>query len=86
MIFMDKWEQRNRPIRLERRFEFDSYQKTRDFLDRLGSHTEAANRFPDISFGKTYVNITVRPINDDESTKLTDDDYRFASEIEGLID
>ncbi len=86
MLFMDKWEQRNRPIRLERRFEFDSYQKTRDFLDRLGTHSETVNRFPDISFGKTYVNITVRPVNDDEITELSQDDYLFASEIEKFID
>ena len=58
---MEKWEQRNRPIRLEKRFEFDNYQKTRDFLDLLGELSEARSLYPDISFGKTYVNITLRP-------------------------
>ena len=83
---MNKWELRKRPMRLERRFEFENYEKTRDFLDRLGSHSELVNRFPDISFGKTYVNITLRPQNDDEKTQLTDADHRFASEIDNLAD
>ena len=59
--FMDQWHERKRPVCLERRFEFDSYSATRDFLDRLGDFSEAKQRFPDISFGRTYVNITLRP-------------------------
>ncbi len=81
---MDKWDQRKRPIRLERRFEFDSYESTRVFLDRLGEHCEAINRFPDISFGKTYVNITIRPVLDDED--LIDEDFQFASQIDEFTD
>ncbi len=83
---MNNWEQRNRPLRLERRFEFDSYSSTRDFLDRLGEHCEKKARFPDISFGKKYVNITLRPENEEENAQLTDDDHQFASEIDGLLD
>ncbi len=56
---MDQWHERKRPVCLERRFEFDSYSATRDFLDRLGDFSEAKQRFPDISFGRTYVNITL---------------------------
>ena len=82
---MDKWHERKRPVRLERRYEFDSYEKTRDFLDRLGDHSESIKRFPDISFGKTYVNVTLRPESDSEDALLTDEDYKFSSEIDGLI-
>jgi len=77
------WKERKRPICLEKRFEFDSYDLTRDFLDKLGDHSEAIQRFPDISFGRTYVNITIRPV--DEDGVLGDDDRAFASEIDGLI-
>ena len=83
---MDKWELRNRPSRLERRFEFDTYEKTRDFLERLGAHSEAVNRFPDISFGKNYANITIRPIDDDSGASITNDDKRLAFEISELIE
>ncbi len=82
---MDKWEQRNRPNRLERRFEFDSYKETRDFLDRLGYLSEAKKIFPDISFGKCYVNITLRPESEDVNASLSDSEYKFASEIDGLF-
>ena len=77
------WKERKRPICLEKRFEFDSYDLTRDFLDKLGDHSEAIQRFSDISFGRTYVNITIRPV--DEDGVLGDDDRVFASEIDGLI-
>ena len=65
------WQERKRPICLEKRFEFDSYDSTRDFLDRLGDHSEAIQRFPDISFGRTYVNITIRPEDAVSYTHLT---------------
>ena len=81
---MEKWNQRKRPICLERRFEFESYEATRDFLDRLGELSELKKMFPDISFGKTYVNLTIRP--GDENAGLSDSDYKFAKEIDALID
>ena len=82
---MDQWQERKRPVCLERRFEFESYSATRDFLDRLGEHSEATQRFPDISFGRTYVNITLRPEQDGEAAVLSEADRRFAGEIDGLL-
>ena len=82
---MNQWQKRSRPLRLERRFEFETYAETRDFLDRLGEHSEAAKRFPDISFGRTYVNITLRPEDDDGEAQLNEADYQFAAEIDGLL-
>jgi len=76
------WHERKRPICLEKRFEFESYNSTRDFLDKLGEHSEAINRFPDISFGRTYVNITIRPEGDNSG--LNDADRAFAKEIDDL--
>ncbi|MEB3159615.1 MAG: 4a-hydroxytetrahydrobiopterin dehydratase [Synechococcus sp.] len=80
------WEERNRPIRLERRFEFETYSATRDFLDRLGSFSEDRQRFPDISFGKTYVNITLRPLDESEGAPLQPEDHAFAAGVDGLLD
>ncbi len=81
---MDKWNERARPLRLERRFEFSTYELTRDFLDRLGELCEKRKRFPDISFGKTYVNLTLMPESDEQNAQLTDEDQNFASEIDRL--
>ena len=80
------WHSRQRPVCLERRFEFENYSATRDFLDRLGQHSEATQRFPDISFGRTYVNITLRPDDDGEVAQLSEADHTFAAEIDALLD
>ncbi|QNJ26696.1 alpha-carboxysome RuBisCO assembly factor [Synechococcus sp. SYN20] len=82
---MDQWHERKRPVCLERRFEFESYSDTRDFLDRLGDFSEAKQRFPDISFGRTYVNITLRPESEGDDSQLSDDDRSFALEIDALF-
>ena len=81
---MNNWEQRNRPFRLERRFEFHSYSSTRDFLDRLGSLSESSKIFPDISFGKNYVNLTLKPESEEKDAQLTESDNRFATDIDNL--
>ena len=83
---MHKWNERSRPIRLERRFEFSTYELTRDFLDRLGELSEKRKRFPDVSFGKTYVNLTLQPEIEENDAPLSENDMRFASEIDGLIE
>jgi 4a-hydroxytetrahydrobiopterin dehydratase len=54
-------------------------------LDRLGEFSETTQRFPDISFGKMYVNITLRPESDEADAVLTDADRSFAVEIDALI-
>ena len=82
---MLQWKERKRPICLEKRFEFDNYSATRDFLDKLGDHSEASQQFPDISFGSTYVNITIRPDDDGAEAQLSEADRAFAAEIDALL-
>ena len=82
---MDQWQERKRPVCLEKRFEFDTYDATRDFLDKLGDHSEATQRFPDISFGRTYVNITIRPDDEGADAVLNEANHAFAAEIDALL-
>lgn len=82
---MEQWQERKRPVCLERRFEFDGYSSTRDFLDKLGEHSEATQRFPDISFGSTYVNITLRPEADGDEEQLSEADHAYAAQIDALL-
>ena len=82
---MDQWHERKRPVCLERRYEFETYDATRDFLDKLGDHSEATQRFPDISFGRTYVNITIRPDEDAPDASLSEADRALATEIDALL-
>ena len=79
----NNWKERKRPVRLERRLEFSTYELNRNFLDRLGELCEKRNRYPDISFGKTYVNLTLKA---DDDSCLSESDVKFASEIDALID
>ena len=82
---MNQWQERKRPVCLEWRFEFESYDATRDFLDKLGEHSEATQRFPDISFGRTYVNITIRPEDDGAEAQLSEADRAFAAALDALL-
>ena len=82
---MEGWRQKKRPESLEKRFEFESYEKTRDFLDDLGDFCEKLNRFPDISFGKNYANITIRPSENNEKEEISKPDHEFATEIDLLF-
>lgn len=54
------WEQVARPPSLFRRYEFTSYRETRAFLDRLAVLSSEMGCYPDLGFGTTYVNVTVR--------------------------
>jgi 4a-hydroxytetrahydrobiopterin dehydratase len=81
------WTERARPDRqpdrLERRIEFDDYATTRAFLERLNALSERESRFPDISFGRTYVNLTLRA--EGEETPIGEDEHAFAAAIDGLL-
>lgn len=77
------WTHRARPDRLERRIEFADYESTRLFLERLNSLSEQEGRFPDISFGRTYVNLTLRA--EGESAAVGEREQTFAAAIDDLL-
>lgn len=53
------WKEKASPARLERRFDFASYDETRAFLDRAADLSKSTEVYPDVSFGRTYVNMTL---------------------------
>ena len=71
------------PDRLERRIEFDDYETTRTFLERLNDLSERESRFPDISFGRTYVNLTLR--GDGEDAAVGEAEEAFAQAVDSLL-
>ena len=82
------WTPRPKPEkaeRLERRIEFADYATTREFLERLNTLSEDTQRFPDISFGRTYVNLTVRPESTEPDALIGPEEEAFASQIDGLL-
>lgn len=77
------WTHRSRPERLERRIEFADYESTRVFLEKLNALSEQAGRFPDISFGRTYVNLTLRA--EEEAGEIGSGEQSFAAAIDELL-
>ena len=77
-----KWQERNRPARLEKRYEFENYDALRAFLDDAADLSEQKGLFPDIGFGKTYANFTIH--TDEDSSELTDTQREFAALLDTL--
>lgn len=54
------WESRGNQATLFRRFSFERYGQTRDFVDAMSALTEKMGVHPqNINFGSTYVNVTL---------------------------
>ncbi len=53
------WTEVERPPSLYRRFEFVDYAEIRAFLDRLASLSKETGLYPDLSFTRTHVTVTV---------------------------
>lgn len=77
------WKQRQRPPRLERRIDFEDYEQTRAFLEALADLSEATDLYPDISFGRTYVNLSIQAEVD--ATEMTSEHGDLAQRIDALI-
>jgi 4a-hydroxytetrahydrobiopterin dehydratase len=80
------WTARPKPEQpewLERRLEFSDYAGTRGFLERLNALSEREGRFADISFGRTYVNLTLRP--EAEGARVGPPEHAFAAAIDALV-
>jgi 4a-hydroxytetrahydrobiopterin dehydratase len=77
------WTHRARPERLERRIEFSDYESTRIFLEQLNALSEQNGCFPDISFGRTYVNLTLRA--EGEGGEIGPSETSFAAAIDDLL-
>ncbi len=53
------WKAVERPPSLYRRFEFADYSETAGFLDRLASLSKETGLYPDLSFTRTHVTVSV---------------------------
>lgn len=76
------WQERPRPARLEARYEFDSYSELRDFLDEAAGLSEREGIYPDMGFGRNYVNLTIHAR--EGSNALADEQRRFAQLLDSL--
>lgn len=76
-----QWTERPRPVRLERRVELPDYDATRRFLEGAEASCKQAGIYPDISFGRTYVNLTLHA----DGETLGEPLHRLAAELDALV-
>lgn len=79
-----QWQERNRPVRLEGRYEFQDYKTLRDFLERAADLSEREGLYPDMGFGRDYVNITIHAEDGEET--LGNEKHRFAQQLDSLAE
>ncbi len=53
------WKQRESPSRIEKRFEFEEYQEISIFLRKIDELCKEKNIYPNISFGKNFVSVSI---------------------------
>ena len=53
------WNQRESPLRIEQRFEFEEYSKISKFMEKIDQLCKEKNMYPNISFGKNFVSVTI---------------------------
>ena len=75
------WQRQDLPPMLTRRFEFENYVETRRFLDGVAKLSEEVGLYPNLSFGKTYVSVTI----DADGKKIGPDLIALAQEIDRLV-
>jgi len=79
---IEQWQERNRPLRLEKRYEFDNYDSLRIFLDEAADLSEQKGLYPDIGFSRKHASFT---INAEEGVEaLTEQQREFAALLDTL--
>jgi 4a-hydroxytetrahydrobiopterin dehydratase len=77
-----QWRERARPARLERRYDFADFEQLRDFLDGAADLSEAVGYYPDMGFGRDYVNVVIYP--NEGSAEVDDAQREFAHRLDQL--
>jgi len=77
-----EWKERKRPARLEKKYLFEDYEDLRDFLDRAADLSEREEYYPDMGFGRDYVNITIHA--DEGEEELSPKQHQFAQQLDEL--
>ena len=53
------WNERESPSRIERRFEFEQYSTISKFIEKIEKLCKERDIYPNISFGKTFVSLSI---------------------------
>ena len=71
------WNERESPLRIEKRFEFEQYSKISKFMGKIEKLCKERNIYPNISFGKNFVSLSIFIDN-----KNSDKEKDFSKDID----
>ena len=74
------WNKRESPLRVEKRFEFEEYSRISKFMKLVDELCKEKNIYPNISFGKNFVGITIFL----DSEKLSRIEKDFSKQIDSF--
>ena len=66
------WNKRESPLRIEKRFEFEKYSKISKFMGKIETLCKEKNTYPNITFGKNFVSISIFSDTKEISSKEKD--------------
>ena len=72
------WNQRESPLRIEKRFEFEQYSKNSKFMGKIEKLCKERDVFPNISFGKNFVSLSIFL----DSKEISDKEKGFSKDID----
>ena len=72
------WNERESPLRIEKRFEFDQYSKISKFMAKIEKLCKERDIYPNISFGKNFVSLSIFL----DSQELSSEEKDFSKDID----
>ena len=72
------WKERESPLRIEKRFEFEEYSKISKFMEKIEKLCKEKDIYPNISFGKNFVSLSIFLDN----KKISDNEKDFSKDID----
>ena len=72
------WNERESPLRIEKKFEFEQYSKISKFMEKIEKLCKEKYVYPNISFGKNFVSLSIFLDN----KEISDEEKDFSMEID----
>ena len=72
------WNERESPSRIEKRFEFKEYSKISKFMEKIEKLCKERDIYPNISFGKNFVSLSIFL----ENKEISDIEKDFSKDID----
>jgi len=72
------WIERESPVRIEKRFDFEEYSKISKFMEKIDKLCKEKDIYPNISFGKNFVSLSIFL----ENKKISEKEKDFSSDID----